>query len=202
MKFEPVIWKIIGLRPLMQSNPDTMSRDDKPGVTTRTKKSVPAFDEAVAQLYRTEDGQFFHPAIAFWKVLFVACPFRKLGKMAASSVISMAVAPLDEEMILCDPTTLDEKTPRALTDEDWMVDKRRVVNKKAGSLIAARPKWKSWGGLLVLEIDREVLSNLDPLTEIMNIAGRYGVGVGRLKKVEGKSEWGGLSLGKFSAELK
>lgn len=203
MKLELVTWNITGIRALMQSNPAVMSRDESTGVGTRTKKNRKAFDEAEAQLYQTDDGKFYHPAIAFWRSLFIVCPNRKLGGNAAASVVSMAVSSVEEEMLLVDPATFGKKSPKLLTPKDWVVDQRRVVNKKAGALIAARPKWPRWGGLLTLEIDREVLTILDPLTELMNMAGRYGVGVGRLKKVSPtSSEWGGLNLGKYSAELR
>lgn len=201
MNLELITWKIVGIRPLMQSNPITMQRASG-GIGPRTKTVVPPFDEAKPQLYLNEETKPYHPGEAFWKSLFVACPNRKFGSMAAASVVASAVSVVEDEFILCDPDTLDCKSPTALSAKGWVVDIRRVVNKLKGAILVARPKWTKWGGLLTLEIDREFIKNLDPLTELMNIAGRYGVGVGRIKKVEGKSEWGGLGLGKYSAELK
>jgi hypothetical protein len=201
MKLELITWKIVGIRPLMQSNPIVMQRAEEQG-RSRVKKVVKAFDEAKAQLYLNEDEKPYHPAVAFWKALFVACPYRDIGKMAAATAVASAVSQAEEEFLLCDPASLGRKSPKVLSAKEWVVDVRRVVNQKAGALLAARPKWRTWGGLLTMEIDREFIPNLDPLTQLMNIAGRYGVGVGRLRKIGAKAEWGGLGLGKYTAELK
>lgn len=207
MKLEHVTWNIVGVRPLMQSNPAVMQRNEGDastiGTSKRNKKQKPAYDEAKDQLYIDEDGHFYHPAIAFWRGLFVAAPNRTFGSTAASTVVSQAVATVEENFILLDPNTLKSKRPKPLTDKDWVHDVRRAVNKKAGGILVSRPKWREWGGLLTFEVDREMLGELKAFTDLLNIAGRYGVGVGRMKRGEGASgSWGGMNLGKFSAELR
>lgn len=206
MKLELITWKITGVRPLMQDNPIGMSREEegsqggtrKPQVKSRLKESED-------RLYLDEEGRPYMPAIAFWRCLFVACPNRTLGKKAAAGVIAASVSSIEDRFLLLDPNTLEP-----LKADGFMVDTRRVVNKKKGAILASRPMWKKWAGLLTLEVDRDFLpqpegkselTGLEGLTGLMNIAGRFGVGVGRMRQVEGKSEWGGLGLGKFSAEL-
>ncbi len=205
MKLELVSWNIRGTRALIQSNPAVMSRNEASGdkiSTTKKTETKTAYDEAKAQLYINDEGQFYHPSLAFWKALFIAAPNRKFSKTAASTVVAQGVAVVEEEFILLDPDSLNDRKPKPLTEKDWVHDLRRAVNKKAGGLIVSRPKWRKWGGILTLEIDREFISNLAPFTELLNIAGRFGIGVGRIKPCEGKGGWGGMNLGKFAAELR
>lgn len=208
MDLKIVTWKIVGLRPLMQSNyREMMSKDTETPATARKGKSVrlKPFDEASKQLYNGDDG-YWHPALSFWRSILEHCTGYQVAGTAASSLLPKLLFPLDDEkFILYDPSTLDGKKPRKLTEKDWQMDSRRVVNEKKGGLIAHRPKWPVWGGLLSLEVDLEGFPNkedsfLDVITQILNIVGRYGVGAGRMRLDQKTKRWGGLGLGKFTAE--
>ena len=229
MKIELVTWKVIGIRPLIQSNPHVMwtaEAEDENEVTVskpKRKKSagsgVPKGDEAFAlcrkQLYINDDGLCCHPVMSFWHELKTACRQRKFGATSALTVVTMGVTVMQEEFILYDPATLDSKKPKMMTPEDkWFIDYRRAVNhnKNASTggvgVVAIRPKWKTWGGFLTMEVDTDLLSKqgIDGLTELLNIAGHnFGIGVGRMRmQVIRKQQevWGGMGMGKFGVELK
>jgi hypothetical protein len=108
---------------------------------------------------------------------------------------------------LLDPDTLDQKKPRALTEKEWLVDVRTAVNYNCRPPVripVARPKWAKWGGLLLLEVDRDFFATFDPLTDLLNVAGRFGIGAGRNRKEQRGRQmvWSGMNLGKYVAELK
>lgn len=209
MKLEIATWKIRGVRPLMQGNyREMMSVETETPATsrgTRTKPRLKPFDEAKKQLYNGEDG-FWHPALSFWKGVMENCTGYKIDGTAASSVLPKLLFPLeDEKFLLYDPETLDAKSPKKLTAKEWQMDSRRVVNEKRGALIVHRPKWPKWGGFLSMEVDLEMFPGregvlLDVVTVVLNIAGRFGIGTGRLMLNPKTKKWGGLSLGKFTAE--
>ena len=205
MQLELKTWMIEGKRPLMQDSDESMKRREPSGDLggrTRTKV-LSVHDEAASHLYHNEDGLCFHPAMAFWKALLSASPNRILGSLAASTVVGTAVRPAEEEFILYDPATLNGKgKPKPLTEKDWVADVRGAVNhncKPPARIKVARPKWRKWGGLLVLEIDWDLFGNLNGLTDLLNIAGRFGIGAGRIDKVG--PVWGGINMGQFMATL-
>jgi len=230
MDIRLVTWKITGIKPLIQSNPHGMWKppevDDGELKKTGRKKSLRSsnsedFQAAKGQLYINEDGAHYHPAIAFWQGLLMACDGRKLGTPSALSVITQAVALIEEEFILYDPATLDGKNPQLLKGDEWQIDYRRAVNhnKDAANggvcVVAIRPKFKRWGGLLTLEVDADFFTrkvggeevfDAEGLTGLLNVAGHYyGAGVGRMRvkaMVKQKPVWSGFGSGKYSAELK
>ncbi len=204
MQYELVSWKIFGVRPLLQNRAWNLVRKDPGEVASKSaSKTMTAFEEAEKQLYTSDDGKtFYHPGIAFWKALFVGMAGKQVGGMAVSTAVSVAVAHVEDEFLLLDPETLASKKPKPLTAKRWVVDERCVVNgncKPPARILAARPKWTKWGGILTLEVDLEVFKAIGVLTELHNIAGRYGVGAGRIRK--DATAWGGLGLGKYRAEL-
>ncbi len=224
MKSVIATWKIIGNRPLMQSNykkamegvnpPAVMEAEkaDKAPKKPVVKKNVRAarkdpFNEAEDQLYQVSEG-FEHPYLAFFTaILNNLTGYEVKGVGALSGLVPRLVFPLDDEkFILCDPETLDAKKPRPLTAKEWQMDSRRAVNKKKGGIIVHRPKWPKWGGLLRLEVDVEPFKEpdgfLDVLTVVLDVCGRYGMGAGRMRFDEERKRWGGLGLGKFHAELR
>lgn len=199
MSLEFVTWKITGKKPLLQSNPvNTMTRKEDAGVATDAKKkTVPkAYDEAKKQLY-VDGKHFVHPSIGFWHAMLLAAPHRKIGNVAVSTLLGHAITTTEEFDVLVSP-----KTWKPLTSKDWVVDTRRTWNKSRGGILVARPKWREWGVLLTLEIETDYVEPMDPVTILLNIAGRYGIGCGRTHKPEGSSAWKTMHLGKFSAELK
>ncbi len=217
-------WKITGTSPLLQSNPDVMwaTVPDSEMKTGGKRPLYPgdseAFKQATKGLYVNDDGDLYHPMAAFMHSLWDACPKRVFGKVAALSVIVMAVRTVEEEFLLYDPESLDGKKPDKLTKQ-WLVDKRRGWNKiKDVVIVCIRPKWKSWGGFLTLAIETSITDAIkgkdkksvfpEALTELLNVAGAlFGVGVGRYRKNGTKGvgmgdKWGGMGTGRFRAELK
>ena len=212
MQIELVTWRIIGTRPLIQNRydvgADPVRGDDGELKVAARKRYVPKprYEEAAKQLYESE-GRFYHPAGAFWKAMIAAGVGRKFKSIRADDVIARAVQVCEEEFWLLDPDTLDAKKPRPLRKEDWTVDCRPAVNyncKPPARIPVARPKWRKWGGLLTLEVERDFFGDLTVLTDVLMIAGRFGIGAGRIRKEErGKQMvWSGLNCGKFVAELK
>jgi hypothetical protein len=208
MQLIVVTWKIIGVRPLMQSNYREIMPVDtetKTGGRRTTKSRLKPFVEASKQLYNGDEG-YWHPALAFWRSMLEHCTgYEVAGKAASSLIPKLVFPPEDEKFLLYDPDTLGGPEPRKLTDDDWQMDSRRVVNEKKGALIVHRPKWPRWGGFLVMEVDVEAFpgkedSLIDVITAILNVVGRYGTGAGRMRKDQKTKQWGGLGLGKFTAE--
>ena len=204
MQYELVNWRIYGTRPLLQNRAWNLVRKDPGKVQGKAaQKTMTAFEEAQEQLYTLDDGKtFHHPGIAFWKALFIGMTGRKVGGTAVTTVVAVAVSHVEDEFLLCDPETLTAKKPKPLTAKRWVVDQRCVVNSNTNPparIVASRPKWTKWGGILTLEVDLEVFKNMDVLAELLNIAGRYGIGAGRIR--QNGTAWGGLGLGKFRAEL-
>ena len=203
-----VSWNIVGTRPLMQSNyrlvmPMATGTGSKV-TSTRSKAREEPFEEAKKQLYTSEDGTyFFHPGLAFYRAMMDTCTGRVIGGVAASSLLPKSVLPVDDEFVLCDPKTLNGK-PKPLPSDGWQMDSRRVVNEKAGALIVHRPKWPVWGGVISFEVDEDFIpeKHIWSLTDVLNIAGRYGIGTGRMQQNPKTKKWGGLAIGKFTAELR
>jgi hypothetical protein len=83
------------------------------------------------------------------------------------------------------------------------------------STVAIRPKWKTWGGYLTLEVDMDFFSQpkgttaladaLSGLTGLLNVGGHYfGVAVcrNRVKTIiRQQAVWSGLGMGRYSVEL-
>lgn len=220
MDIHTVTVKIIGIKPLIQSNPHGMWKDPPaegesltplPGKKKLRGSDSEDFLTAASQLYRNEAGEYYHPAIVFWTNLLRACEGRKIGSDNALSVITRAVALMTEEFVLYDPVTLDAKVPKRMRGTEWQIDYRRAVNhnKKTSEggvgVVAIRPKWKDWGGFLVLEIDHDIFRSTNALIQLLNIAGhQYGIGVGRMRVkavVYMRPIWSGFGSGKYSAEL-
>ena len=208
MSIDLVTWEIRGTKPLMQNSWKPMLDDDEPtGTSTRRtgpKVRSPRFDEAKAKLWQLEDGRYYHPSLAFWAALVDTCPGTQIGKTAASSLIPKAVDIAEEEFILLAPDTLGKKPPRPLGDKDWLLDTRPAINAMKGAILISRPKWKRWGGLLVFEVNRDVIPAKydDVITQLLNNAGLLGVGSGRTWKKPGTSQWYSRGMGKFQATLR
>lgn len=233
MNIEVVTWKIVGIQPMIQSNPAGMWQSDEPPeeemptvenpAAAKSKRAKRAnmkltdsecFKVAAKQLYQNEDGKFFHPAIAFQKCLLMACAHRKFGKVNAEDVVTSGVTLIEEEFVLYDPETLDDKQPRPLAFEDWLVDKRRGVNRNKSkstggvAIVCIRPKWKRWGGYLTLECDTDLFGkSFGGLGDLLTVGGHnFGVAVGRRRicgeERGGRPKWSDMGLGRFAAVLR
>lgn len=225
MKMRVWTWNIISVTPLVQSSPESMwieppaedgqakPRGKKRGLVGTESES---FALAKRQLYLNKEGKPFHPVSAFLDCLVMACEGRSFGKTPALVAVMQAVSLVDEEFMLYDPATLDAKTPRGLDPTKWQMDKRRGINwnKSVSSggvaVVCIRPKWKSWGGFLSLNVDMELMSEdhvREGLTGLVNIGGHmFGVGVGRRRikaVVNRRPVWSlGFGAGKFKAVLR
>ena len=219
---EIVEFNIVGQKPFMQANPASREKAELALIEgiigkAKWKTASESFKEAAALLYATSDGLFYHPMRAFWSAMVFALPNhpiefvdpegRKTTK-AANGFLPRVVETAEDYFILCDPKTLTKRTPKPLTAKDWVVDRRGVpIQRKAGkptagSALVSRPKWRVWGGIVRFEVDTRILpmGSMEILVEIMNEAGRSGVGVGRLRK-DGQ-RWSGLGMGKFECSLR
>jgi hypothetical protein len=219
MAIERVTWAIMSEGPLIQSNPQEMwATPEKPDpkvkkARTKTLRGTDkeCFLQAKKQLYVNNDGLHYHPANAFWKSLLMACDGRVLGKTAALTVLTQAVALIDSEFILMQRDTVTDPDPQPMKGDEWQIDFRRAVchqkDKMEGGvgIVAIRPKWKVWGGLLTLEVDTVFFKSFEGLTELINIAGHnYGAGVGRMRVKAHRHQkpiWSGFGAGKYSAVL-
>ena len=208
-------WQIVGTTPLIQSNPHGMwaePEEDDAAEAKPMKRKKPmysgtteAFRVAQGQLYQ-ENGTHYHPAAGFFDAISLASRHRKLGRMNAIDAVILGVRVVGERFALCEPDTTSPINPKS-----WMVDKRRAVNHNKGeaqggvAVVAVRPKWNAWGGVLQLAIDADLFKTLDGLTDLLNIAGvMFGVGVGR-RKIKGirrqQELWSDCGLGRFTAKL-
>jgi len=208
-KVQAVTWLIRGLKPLMQNRPGIVGEIVAGGLTPRPTgaKNESPVAVAEAKLYRNEQGHFYFPSQGIWKGMVESCPGWKIGKVAASSMLPPAVEPVSEEFLLCDPETLTAKRPRPLTVNDMVVDQRAGIGTDGRGrevmITLVRPKWRRWGGVLIMDVDRDIIlpSADNVITEILNRAGQRGIGSGRLRKPKGSSIWVGIRMGKFTAEL-
>lgn len=181
---EVFVYRIQGVSPLLQHNPKSMQSK---GVESLTKKKVyVAEDEAEAGSYRNERGEFYIPTMAFRAAILSASKGRKIGKVAARSVLSGCVFPVEQEAILLVP-----KTGKPI--KSYEIHTGRVVIQRNG-VIRCRPLFREWACKLALEIDTEMLPNIDIVSQVLNIAG----------KIIGVMDWRPERLGihgRFTATL-
>lgn len=178
-------FRITGVSPLLMNNPASMGGSDN-GLKSGKKKYDPEI-EAEARLYRNERSELVVPTIAFRSALFRAGTSRKIGKVAAKTVIAGAVFPVEQECIILDAKS---KKPR----KDYEIHACRAVVNNAG-IIRHRPMIKDWALDLALEIDTELLPEPTVVEELLNIAG----------KIVGVLDWRPQKLGsfgRFTAELR
>lgn len=205
MALEIHTWWIEGVSPLVQNNPACMDSlapsppKKKSGVKAKTrgsaveagKKEYDPAEEAGKRVYRN-NGVFFHPTTGFRAGILEAAKGRKINKRAARTVLAGAVFPTDEEFVLKHP-----QTKKPLKSYDQYVT-RCVVN-NAG-IARVRPLFSKWAGELEMEIDRDFITNLETVTEMLNISGRImGVGEHRPDTSKGKSGVG--TKGRYKATL-
>lgn len=201
---EIFVYRVRGLSPLMQSNPECFITDE-PDTALKTKKQDYNSDaEAAMRCYPkggltwpegnddgvvTATGPFLHPAAAFRSAMCKAAVGRKIAKRAARMVVAGAVFPVDEFVTIED----DEGEPA-----EYVLDKRSVVVQKA-RILRVRPKFTPWECDLKLEVDRDFIGE-KVLTEILNLAGRIiGIGEFRPDPSDGKSGIG--TFGRFNVEF-
>lgn len=97
-------WKLTGITPLMQSNPESMLEDSEPKgdeAKVAKKKIYNDEEEAKIRTYRN-NGHFCHPASAFRVGLLKAGTGRKFGKTSAATMCEGGVFPVGEFVTICD----------------------------------------------------------------------------------------------------
>ncbi len=194
MEMKEVVFRVVGLSPLLQHSPNGMKRPTG-GIG---RKEIPSPEaEAEAGTYRLPNGQLGHPAEAFRSAMLVACVGRRVGggKQSAKSVMQGAVFNVPEQILVA---LEDPETGKPL--EKYEIDVRRVVVQNS-AVLRARPRLDRWAGFLRLHVDPEIIGTEEKmavLTELLNVAGRV-VGVGELRPRPPKGNGG--PFGRFRVEL-
>lgn len=190
-----VKWKLTGITPLMQSNPESMLEDSAPkdedSPTVTKKKKYNDKQEAEIRTYR-HDGHFCHPTSAFRVGLLKAGVGRKFGKTSAATMCEGGVFPVGEFVVICDAKFKPAKK--------YVIDKRSVVI--GGSrILRCRPKFETWTMIIELEVDAEIIS-AEQVTQLLNVMGsKLGLGEYRPERDFNKKMKGAGTFGRFSAEL-
>lgn len=180
---------ITGISPLLMNNPASMEITSN---QMRTQKGISPEDEiakAPKKLYRWKDGTLYLPAVQFRMALLYAVGNKKVGRRSARSVISASVFCTEER---CQLLNAENKKP--LTDKDYEVDVRRIVNKTTkGSNLRARPMIRDWSLIVEFQIDTDLVSP-EIVAENLNEAGKLsGCGDFRPQKMG--------PFGRFDAKL-
>jgi hypothetical protein len=185
--------KVTGVGSILMHNPESMRGGDDAGVLQRGGKKIPPpYEEAKAGLYVLPNGQLYIKSDAFREAGLIASsdirdPTRK-GRTTMTRRFSASVFLVTEYCLLYRP----EGKPITNADEDWEIDRRRVVVQKNG-ILRARPKISQWACIVEFEYDE---GTIDPnlIMAVMAQAGKY---PGVLDYRVGKKG----PFGRFTAEL-
>ena len=167
---EIVVFKIVGLSPLLQHNPRTMGSAGK-RESLGTKVIPTPEEEAEAGTYRLPDGQLYVRSDAFRGSIIGrggAASGRRIGKATANSRVAAGLFMPEPECPLHHP-----KTGKPI--HDYEIDTRRALVQGNG-VLRSRPMIRDWACDLVCEID-ELFITIDQVLELLNIAGKV-AGVG------------------------
>jgi hypothetical protein len=190
MGVEIHVWRIVGITPLMLNNPAATMLPDTGGMTA-AKKTYDDSEEAAIRLYKNAKEENIFLTDGFRAGILTAAAGRKINKKAAKQTLAGSVFPVEPDFLI-----LDDKGKPA---KEYEIDKRRVVIGKSG-VLRCRPRFSPWQANLPLEIDRDFITNLDLVTEILNIAGRI-VGLGEMRPDTSKGKSGVGSFGRYRATL-
>src|SRR5574343_76832 len=167
MKPEVVVFKIIGISPLLQNNPANFIGKTGDEALGAGKKTYNDADEARLRLYLADDGSFRHPCESFTKAMVKAVAGKKFGKMFGTAAIKGSV-------FIAEPfATIVGPNGKPL--ERYTIDRRPVVVGKA-RVLRCRPCFNDWRLSLALEIDTAILRPQD-VKDALALAGRI-VGIG------------------------
>lgn len=182
MNLETVTFKVVGLTPLLQHNPEKLMVR---GGGIKQKRIPTAEEEAEMGAYRLPSGQLYIKATAFRSAILSAAKGKKVGKFSAKSVLAGAILPLSEVAPLEDPRTGEPVTA-------YEISVMRAVVQRQG-VMRARPLIREWACLVPFHLDTDVVP-ADPVLELLQEAGaRVGV-------CDYRPETGGF-YGRFAAEL-
>jgi len=160
----------VGLSPLLTHNPAAMQTTGRGG---KGRQIPTAEQEAEAGCYRTADGLFAAPGIAFRNSILEAAPQWRAGRLYMSAVLAHI-------------TVVEDLVPLYRRDGSpvgsYEIDMRRAIVQGQG-IIRARPKFVDWAGFFTVDYDEALVTDLTRLRDIANDAGgRIGVGDYRPKR--------------------
>ena len=158
-----VSYLVTGTYDLLMHNPASMYYSAEGELAQ--KKIPTAEEEAAASRYVTEDNLLYIPAQGIRNSIVSGGKGRRIGKLAAPTVLRAGVFPAEDRAIL-----QDAKTGKPMTGDQYVIDVRRVVLKKSGGIMRARAKVSNWMFKVAFEVDALVSDGL--IEEAGNIAGR------------------------------
>jgi hypothetical protein len=174
-----VSFRCESLSPLLMNNPAGMLKARAAGKGRTNVKHIPEPDvEAEDGTYRLPDGTLYFPTLAFRRTAIDAGKGRRIGKVAASGVMtgSLFIAGDHLETVLLDPKTDDPL-------DAYEVDVRRAVPPGQGAVIRARPRVDSWAAVVSFELDDERVP-AELLEELFRLGGNA-VGIGNYRPQKG-----------------
>lgn len=184
MRPEIVIFRVSGMSPLLQNNPENfIGVADESGLAAG-KKVYNDEDEARLRLYLDPDGNHCHPTVAFTKAMVKAVSGKKFGKVFATAALKGSV-------FVAEPFCLiEDEKGKPLSK--YTIDRRPVIVGKA-RVLRCRPCWSKWTMRVALEVDTAILDPSQVL-DSLSLAGRI-IGIGDYRPEKG----GGF--GRFTAAI-
>lgn len=174
MKPEIIVFKVVGISPLLQNNPANFIGKSEGEELAAGKKTYNDEDEAKLRVYLDPEGEFCHPCESFTKAMTKAVAGKKFGKMFATSAIKGSV-------FITEPFALieDENGKPA---KKYTIDRRPVVIGKS-RVLRCRPCFPKWQMKIALEIDTAILTATQ-VKESLALAGRI-IGIGDYRPEKG-----------------
>lgn len=161
-------FRIEGITPLLMNSPAGMLAPREQNVGRKVNPTPE--EDAELSAYRLPSQQFYLPSSAFRACLLAAAKGRRIGKVAATTVIKGAVFVVTENTPIYNP---DDGTPAT----EYEIDVRRAVIPTGKQAIPrARPKVAKWGAEVILDIDTEFVTE-ENIRQLFAIGGRT-IGVG------------------------
>jgi hypothetical protein len=158
-------FRITGTHPLLMHSPASMSLTER---NLKTKVIPSPEEEAKASRYVTSKGFLYIPTQGIRNSIASGGKGRRIGKMAATTILRSAMFPAEEQSVLLDPAT-----GKPLTADQYVIDTRRVQLKGRGgtsSVLRSRAMIREWCTDFILELDETI--DDDMVIEAGNIAGR------------------------------
>ncbi|HEX9810643.1 MAG TPA: hypothetical protein VGA88_00955 [Burkholderiales bacterium] len=162
MAMREVTFRVVGETPLLTHNPMSM------GVKEEGKGSkIPTPEvEAERGVYRTADGQYALPGLAFRQSLLKAAGAWKDKRSTLKSKLSHIE--VTQELVPIE--TADGKPV-----EGYEIDVRRAVIQKSG-ILRARPKYASWAARVTFKYDSDLCTEEQIGPVLADAGSRIGVG--------------------------
>lgn len=168
-----------GLTPLLMNTPINMVKPgEKGGLIT---KSIPSpEEEAMKSRYLLPDGNMYVPAVAVRNSMLSGAKGYRIGRRAASIILSGAVILTEEKF----PLLRDGKP---ISGDDYSIDTRRAVIQGQGIMRSRAKIELPWVVKCVFDYNSE-LASLEHIKEALNNAGQI---VGLLDYRPEKKGWFG-----------